>query len=973
MQKLLSILAISLFAVNALAQGPAVRTNTAQRIWDVKTFTVPPEILEDADAPNEVPRFSQISGGGLNQAAVSNLVANGTLNFAGNGIGLTNLHGYWATSMLVSNDVSDLNVMISSVTAPQNSKLQWLLDRATNAPLFLFWDTKNIAAGLRIHPNTIIQVHEGCGGVLMSNANVPLLANANIVSNQMLDYNIVIDGGIWNGSHTNQQHDTATNGWNGILRFFGVRNLRLQNMALLNSRTFAAHFINVSNVICDNVYVNFGVNPGTPFNSDGLHFNGPASNIRLRNIRGLCNDDLIALNANEPSFLPDPGAGISYTNLSFYMGNGGDITDVDVDGVTFQNQWSGGIRLLSSSNLVDRIRIANVTGIATNKYLFIDNYIQNTNAMRPQGPGYYGAISLENWSVEMTGNGNDAHGTVSSKIKSLDVIGWKRFQFQTDKDGLNNTNFCPSIGFVNAAIDSLHIAGCTTVNTNVAGQDGRVFYLTSGQFGTVNINNNTFRYPNGDGTGDNGNNWPIPIFNNSAFVHVLTGGGNTAQGFTDVVNVASTVTNNFVQNTARGTTGSMRSFMNQPNSAITNSIGSALTVNNVTAKGPFTSVGLTVAQGVYSAGTSASFIAVDRTLGETGSTVWNWVMYANSGRWALFNNGANKFAVDTNGMVYSTTITNSGVASGGVDGLLGHNYVRNSQLSAASNAIVAQITGGSGVLSISQDGSVVVDTPVTNINFVGATVDDDGNGNATVTVTGGGGGNGSWVEITNYAGVLGGLNVSNTIENLTDEQLTLFLNLEWFPSANGDQYEVKTNGVRAALFGLNPGLTSGVVSDAGWATVILEPGDNFELTNHGGALNIAYVGASARVMQGVGGSSARTNTSPTFESLNLTNLWVLRLNPDGGLWVSNKLHSFAYEFGTNVQPALATPSNSVVTKLMLDSRFSTLSFDSLVTKTNWVTNMIVLSTNGFIATGTDGTQWRVRINNAGAITTATPP
>ena len=89
--------------------------------------------------------------------------------------------------------------------------------------------------------------------------------------------------------------------------------------------------------------IEFDFNEGNPYsvNMDGIHLNGNCHYGVIKNLKGACYDDLVALNA--------------------YEGAGGDISNIEIDGLFAENCHSA-VRLLTVQQNVEHITISNVFG-----------------------------------------------------------------------------------------------------------------------------------------------------------------------------------------------------------------------------------------------------------------------------------------------------------------------------------------------------------------------------------------------------------------------------------------------------------------------------------------------------------------------------------------------------------------------------------------------------------------------------------
>ena len=243
--------------------------------------------------------------------------------------------------------------------------LQSILDKARDGrtPVKLIMDGAALITGLTVWPNTTIEcMNPSCGFFLADGSNRALLRNGNAdfyCAPEKRDKNIVIKGGTWNHNARGQQHDVPCpddeqhiyqlqdkeympTKWVMAFELYGVENVTMQDMTIMNQRTFtllAANFkfVNIENV---NIVLSDYMSAN---NQDGLHFFGPGQFLSLSNITGTSGDDFIAI-------APDERDGKS------------SITDVTIDGVHLNNADQG-IRLLCrGEGVLDRVLIKNVTG-----------------------------------------------------------------------------------------------------------------------------------------------------------------------------------------------------------------------------------------------------------------------------------------------------------------------------------------------------------------------------------------------------------------------------------------------------------------------------------------------------------------------------------------------------------------------------------------------------------------------------------
>ena len=276
--------------------------------------------------------------------------------------------------------VSDADIGINSITfgTDNTGVIQDVLDKAQTNPIIVYWDGKYSVTGLKIHSNTRIIAFEGCGAILRNHSDDHLFENANISFTSFGNSNISIQGWIWNGNGFNEKlnpaqvHDNTEAGWICTFCFIGVEKLNIQD-------------------------VRVDVGETAPINCDGLHINGPADNVVIRDCMIRAKDDHISKQADyvkdpHPPYFGDHELGTLF----------GDITDVTIDNIRLEGGLFD-IRLLSRENLVDRIRISNIHGITKEYWLIVDNYFQGEPRVTHPGKGNFGTIFIEDINVESTG------------------------------------------------------------------------------------------------------------------------------------------------------------------------------------------------------------------------------------------------------------------------------------------------------------------------------------------------------------------------------------------------------------------------------------------------------------------------------------------------------------------------------------------------------------------------------------------
>lgn len=188
--------------------------------------------------------------------------------------------------------------------------------------------------------------------------------------------NFEIEGGIWNFNNKNQDPNPIQTGkfderhfLGHIMLFYNVKNFRLSNMTFKDPSNYAVMIERASYFTVENIQFDF--NEGNPYsvNMDGIHLNGNCHYGVIRNLKGSTYDDLVALNA--------------------YEGAGGDITNVEIDGL-FAEKCHSAVRLLTVQQDIKHITISNVFGT------YYQYCIGFTKFYPGETTGCFDAISLRN-------------------------------------------------------------------------------------------------------------------------------------------------------------------------------------------------------------------------------------------------------------------------------------------------------------------------------------------------------------------------------------------------------------------------------------------------------------------------------------------------------------------------------------------------------------------------------------------------
>ncbi len=208
---------------------------------------------------------------------------------------------------------------------------------------------------------------------LMENSNCPMLSNAwkniedngeivrsgrdkiwNFVSRISPEKedkckNIEVVGGVWNFNNKEQMPNPLrtlefgeNEDYTGFgIQFFNVENLKISSMTLKDPITFALVLDVVSYFTIEDITFDFVDGNPMKLNMDGVHIDGNCHHGVIRNIKGACFDDLVALNA--------------------YEGYAGPISNIVIDGL-FAEDCHSAVRLLAIHEKLSNIHITNVFG-----------------------------------------------------------------------------------------------------------------------------------------------------------------------------------------------------------------------------------------------------------------------------------------------------------------------------------------------------------------------------------------------------------------------------------------------------------------------------------------------------------------------------------------------------------------------------------------------------------------------------------
>lgn len=234
----------------------------------------------------------------------------------------------------------------------------------------------SISKTLRVHSNQQLLLPRYAVIRMADKSNCFMLANADPDTGNC---NFTVEGGIWDYNNLGQGPNPFHNphpdhpDYIGFMFYFrNVQNFRFAHMTLKDPINFCITLDIASYFTVEDITFDF--NYGNPWaeNMDGVHLDGNCHYGVIRNCKGTCYDDLIALNADE--------------------GSNGPITHIEVDGIFCENCHSA-VRLLTRRNPVEHIHIHNIHG---SFYQYCVGFTDLDKSIIAPYVGYFNDILLEN-------------------------------------------------------------------------------------------------------------------------------------------------------------------------------------------------------------------------------------------------------------------------------------------------------------------------------------------------------------------------------------------------------------------------------------------------------------------------------------------------------------------------------------------------------------------------------------------------
>ena len=262
-----------------------------------------------------------------------------------------------------------------------------------------------------------LKIHGGQSLRLPPFAVIKLTDNANCAMIEDYDFalckeNIKIDGGIWDMNHNNQEpnpyHFPDKNGkiwydyvketgfdkttskvfaplYSGhCMRFCNIRRLVIKNLTIKNPVVYGIQMAYIEDFDVSDIF--FDYTEGSPklWNMDGIHLEGGCKNGTVRNLKGACHDDLVAITTDDSLYGP--------------------IKNITVDGI-FAEHCHSAVRLLSHNIPLENIKISNVYGSFYIYCIGLTNYYYKEGLR-----GKMKNIIIENVAASTCVGTKDVHG-----------------------------------------------------------------------------------------------------------------------------------------------------------------------------------------------------------------------------------------------------------------------------------------------------------------------------------------------------------------------------------------------------------------------------------------------------------------------------------------------------------------------------------------------------------------------------------
>ena len=272
------------------------------------------------------------------------------------------------------------NILYGNGVNDDYPAIQEMLDSGLNY-VELPTPSKNylISKTLKVHGGQTLKLSPYAMVKLAPDANCSMLENDD---STIWSKNICIDGGIWDMDNQRQEpnpwHFAGKDGkttyermaekgithkdyiglipfYTGFcMRFCRIKNFVMKNVTITNPVTYCVQGSWLENFTFRDIVCECTVGAPKLWNMDGIHIEGNCKSGYINNVKGVCQDDMIAITADD---------GAEY----------GPIEDIVIDGV-FASDTHSAVRLLSHGEPVRNIKISNVYGTYNSYCIGITKY-----------------------------------------------------------------------------------------------------------------------------------------------------------------------------------------------------------------------------------------------------------------------------------------------------------------------------------------------------------------------------------------------------------------------------------------------------------------------------------------------------------------------------------------------------------------------------------------------------------------------
>lgn len=451
---------------------------------------------------------------------------------------------------------ADLSFGSSSFGTDQTTAIQSILNTASASnPLYIIWDVKVSDTGLVLKSNTYIQALPGCGAILRDSSNNFLFRNYGWVAglNNIVDSNITIDGGIWNGNGFRggvgkQLHSNASKGMVCGMFFFGVKNSSIINAHLLNTRTWGIVYTTCANIYLNNLIIDDGLAPVV--NQDGISILGYAKNITISNISIRNGDDKLVFAGT------CAGGSIASEHHEPLTGVQGDQNGINCSNIFCDSLGKGIAFYQTGATKMQNYTFSNMYGKCLTNWFGAFNYVPLTGYTFNTGSYTIQGVKCENIEVEILSKyGYDNSGyplaTLATNMEDVTFDNVKRLDQSYNVATIGTYKF----GGVSVTIKNLTIKNFKSLNSSPSNAINQV-YINNATVNTLNLNGEV-------DLGSSTQNCAFMNVTSTGTVTNILAAQNRAHGLKYFINNAGTITNaNVVGLTHTGQGGSDPTVIN---------------------------------------------------------------------------------------------------------------------------------------------------------------------------------------------------------------------------------------------------------------------------------------------------------------------------------------------------------------------------------------------------------------------------